>query len=69
LNGDTGDTLNRYDAALQRLPAEDRDLIVARLEMQRTYDQIASTIGASSAAAARAAVCRAMCRLAEEIDR
>ena len=69
MNVDTGDTLNRYDTALQRLSVEDRDLIVARLEMQRTYDQIAATTGASSAAAAREAVCRAMCRLAAEIDR
>lgn len=59
---------SRYEAALQRLRPEDRELIVARVEMGNSYQQIASEHGKSSPDAARMAVARALVRLAEEMD-
>jgi RNA polymerase sigma factor (sigma-70 family) len=58
----------RYEAALQRLRPEERELVVARVEMSNTYDQIAAAHGKPSADAARMAVARALVRLAEEMD-
>jgi RNA polymerase sigma-70 factor (ECF subfamily) len=53
---------------LQRLRAEDRELIIARVELQQSYAQIAAGHGKASADAARMAVTRALMRLAEEMD-
>lgn len=58
----------RYEAALLRLRPEERELIVARVEMGNTYQQIATAQGKSSPDAARMAVARALVRLAEEMD-
>lgn len=58
----------RYEAALQRLRSEERELIVARVEMANSYQQIAREHGKPSADAARMAVARALVRLAEEMD-
>jgi RNA polymerase sigma-70 factor (ECF subfamily) len=57
-----------YEAALQRLRQEDREAIVARLEMDYTYDQVALALGKPSADAARMAVSRALLKLAEEMS-
>jgi RNA polymerase sigma-70 factor (ECF subfamily) len=57
----------RYDAALGRLRAADREAIVARLELQYSYDDLAMALGKPSANAARVAVCRAIRRLADEM--
>lgn len=59
---------SRYEAALQRLRPEDRELIVARVEMGNSYQRIANEHGKSSPDAARMAVARALVRLAEEMD-
>jgi RNA polymerase sigma-70 factor (ECF subfamily) len=59
----------RYESALQRLRPEDRELVVARVEMGNSYRQIADAHGKPSADAARMAVARALVRLAEEMDR
>ena len=58
----------RYEAALQRLRPEEREVIIARVEMQQSYQQIAAAHGKSSPDAARMAVTRALVRLAEEMD-
>lgn len=58
----------RYEAALQRLRPEERKLIVARVELQQSYHQIAATHGMSTPDKARMAVTRALVRLAEEMD-
>jgi RNA polymerase sigma-70 factor (ECF subfamily) len=58
----------RYEAALQRLRPEEREVIIARVEMQQSYGQIAAAHGKASADAARMAVTRALVRLAEEMD-
>jgi RNA polymerase sigma-70 factor (ECF subfamily) len=62
------EAVDRYEAALQRLRPEERELIIARVEMQQSYQQIASAHGKSSPDAARMAVSRALVRLAEEMD-
>jgi len=57
--------LARYEEALQRLRPEDRELVVARIEMGYAYAEIAVMTGKSSADAVRVAVARALVRLAE----
>ncbi len=57
----------RYERALQRLPAADREAIIGRLELQYSYDELAVSLNKATAAAARMAVTRAMKRLAEEM--
>lgn len=62
------EAMERYEAALERLRPEERELIIARVEMQQSYAQIAATHGKPSVDAARMAVSRALVRLAEEMD-
>lgn len=59
--------LNKYDRALDRLPVEEREAVIARIEMGCSYAEIAETTGRPSADAARMAVSRALVRLAEEM--
>ena len=59
------EALDRYEAALQRLRPDDREVVVARLEMGYTYGEIAVMVGKPSSDAARVAVSRALIRLAE----
>ena len=59
--------VERYEAALQRLREEERDLIVARVELGLTYSELAAATGKPSADAARMAVVRALARLIEEM--
>jgi RNA polymerase sigma-70 factor, ECF subfamily len=62
------EALERYEAAMQRLKPEEREIVLARVEMQQSYQQIAAAHGKSSPDAARMAVTRALVRLAEEMD-
>lgn len=62
------EALERYEAALARLRPEEREAIVARVEMDGSYQQVAEAIGKPSADAARMAVSRALLRLAEEMS-
>ena len=50
------------------LRPEEREVIIARVELQQSYAQIAAAHGKASADAARMAVTRALVRLAEEMD-
>jgi RNA polymerase sigma factor (sigma-70 family) len=59
--------LERYESALQRLRPEDREAIVARIEMGLSLAEVAHALGRPSAAAAHMAVSRALARLAEEM--
>ena len=59
------EAVDRYEAALGRLEAAERELVVARLELGLTYPEIASATAKPSANAARMAVARALLRLAE----
>ena len=47
------EAVERYEAALGRLRPEERDVVIARLEMGLTYPEIAATTGKPSANAAR----------------
>ena len=58
--------LGRYDSALQRL-REDRELVVARVELGLDYAEIAGLLDKPSISAARVAVSRALVRLAAEM--
>lgn len=58
-------TLQRYETALHQLRPDDREAIVARLEMGYSYGEIAVMLGKSSPDAARVAISRALVRLAE----
>jgi len=62
------EAVERYESALQRLRPEEREVIIARVELQQSYAQIAAAHGKASADAARMAVTRALVRLAEEMD-
>jgi len=57
----------RYEAALKRLSPDDREVIVARIEMSLDYKEVAESTGRSSPDAARVAVGRALVRLAQEM--
>jgi RNA polymerase sigma-70 factor, ECF subfamily len=61
------ENLARYEAAMQRLDASDREAIVARLELLQSYDELAVVLNKPTASAARMSVTRAMKRLAEEM--
>src|SRR2546423_5851671 len=62
------EALQRYEAALGRLRPEEREAIVARVEMDGSYADVARALGKPSADAARMAVTRALLRLAEEMS-
>jgi RNA polymerase sigma factor (sigma-70 family) len=58
----------RYRCGLLELDQAERELIVGRLDLGYSYDQLALATGRPSADAARVAVRRAMLKLAERID-
>jgi RNA polymerase sigma-70 factor (ECF subfamily) len=62
------DALDRYDAALGRLRDEEREVLVGRLELGLSYDELATATGRPSAEAARKAAQRALVRLLEEMN-
>ena len=63
------ENLERYDAALARLRAEDREAVVMRIELGCSHAEIARALGKPSADAARMLVSRALARMAEDIGR
>ena len=63
------EALGRYEEALTRLPEQDRELILARIELGLSYQEVADATDRASADAARMAVGRALVRLAKEMDR
>ena len=63
------EAVERYEAALQRLTAEAREAIIARVEMGYSYEELAEALGKPTAEAARKAARRALVRLAEEMKR
>lgn len=56
--------LEAYERALEALSPRDREAILARIELNFSYEEIASLLGKPSADAARMAVSRAILRLA-----
>jgi len=63
------EAVDRYEAALSRLRPEEREAIVARVELDLSFQEVAQALGKPSADAARMAVSRALVRLAEEMIR
>jgi RNA polymerase sigma-70 factor (ECF subfamily) len=63
------ESVDRYRRALDRLKPEDRELVIARVEMGYTYGELAEMLGKPSAEAARKAAQRALVRVAEEMQR
>ncbi len=61
------EALERYERALATLRPEDREAVVARIELGYTNQEIAELLGKPSANAARMAVERAIVRLANEM--
>jgi RNA polymerase sigma-70 factor (ECF subfamily) len=59
----------RYRAALEGLRPEEREAIIARVELGYSYSQIAHMLGKPSPDAARVAVNRALARVAQAMDR
>lgn len=60
-------SVERYEAALERLKPAEREAVIARLEFGLTYPELAQALGKPTADAARMAVARAMVRLTEEL--
>jgi RNA polymerase sigma-70 factor (ECF subfamily) len=52
--------VERYEAALKQLRDADREAIIARIELQQSYEEVAIALGKPSADAARMAVTRAL---------
>jgi DNA-directed RNA polymerase specialized sigma24 family protein len=61
--------VDRYHLAMGMLVSRDRELIVARIEAQWTYEEIAHRFGMRTPDAARMAAKRAFDRLLERIRR
>ena len=57
--------LDRYETALRRLSETDREAIVARIELQQSYEEVAIALGLPDAEAARATVKGALARLVD----
>lgn len=64
-----GEAEARYEAALLRLGDGERALVIARIEMGRSYEDLAAAFGKPSPDAARVAVSRALVKLAAEMLR
>jgi RNA polymerase sigma factor (sigma-70 family) len=63
----TAEGIERYEQALATLRDEDREAIVARLEMGYSYEEVAVMMGRPTAGAARVLVSRALLKLAEAL--
>jgi RNA polymerase sigma-70 factor (ECF subfamily) len=63
------EAIERYESALTRLRPEEREAIIARVEMGYSYEELAEALGKPSAEAARKAAERALVRLTEEMTR
>jgi RNA polymerase sigma-70 factor (ECF subfamily) len=62
------EAIGRYQRALDALEPGDREVIVGRVEMGYTYEELAEALGKPSADAARKAAKRALVRLIERMD-
>ena len=63
------EAIERYEQALARLRPEDRELVVARIELGHTYQEIADLLEKPTANAARMAAERAVIRLVKELGK
>ena len=63
------EAIERYERALATLRPEEREAVIARVEMGYSYEEMAEALGKPSAEAARKAAQRALVRLAAEMGR
>jgi RNA polymerase sigma-70 factor (ECF subfamily) len=63
------EAMERYEQALASLRPEDRELVVARIELGYTYPEMAELLRKPTANAARMAAERAIIRLARELGK
>jgi len=63
------ESVERYERALGRLRDEEREAIVARVELGCSYDELARMLGKPTPDAARMVARRALVRLAKEMKR
>ena len=61
------EAVEAYEKALERLKPEEREAIIARVELGYSYEELAVTLDKPSAEAARKTAQRALVRLAEEM--
>lgn len=61
--------VERYEEAMERLKPTDREAIIARVELQQSYQEVAVALGKPNANAARVAVKRALAKLVWEMQR
>ena len=61
--------MEHYEAAIGRLRSDERELVIARVELGLTYPEIATALKRPTADAARMAVGRALVRLAQEMGK
>jgi RNA polymerase sigma factor (sigma-70 family) len=64
-----GEAVERYERALERLTPQEREAIIARVEMGYSYDELAEALGKPTPDAARKAAQRALVRLVGEMKR
>lgn len=63
------EAVEKYEQALHRLKPDEREAIIARVEMGYSYEELAQMLGKPTPDAARKAAQRALVRLAEEMKR
>ena len=63
------EALERYERALARLRPEEQDVIIGRVELGFSNEELATALGKPTPDAARKAAQRALVRLAEEMSR
>lgn len=63
------ESIERYDAVLTRLPADQQEAFMMRIEMNCSYREIAEALGRTSVESARMLVRRAIQALARELRR
>ncbi len=63
------ETWERYEAGLAALPAQQREGVIMRLELQFSHQQVAEALGMPTANSARMMVSRAIERLVESMGR
>lgn len=64
----SSETIARYSAALQTLKPEEREAVVARVELGYSYEQVASMLRKRSPDAARVMVNRALVKVARQMS-
>jgi RNA polymerase sigma factor (sigma-70 family) len=62
------ETWRRYEASLEKLPKQQQEGIIMRLELQFTHQQVADALGFATANSARMMVSRAILKLSELMD-